>query len=109
MSLFLSSGGDFAYLSPHFNGEWFGKVVRINTAEEDLQFIDLMQVSKALAGFSGMFVQKNELKDFCAQDKVFYNGREYLECSPACDPVDGYPGLPRYIAGRYAKQDNSCA
>jgi len=103
-----AAGGDFVYLSPHFNGEWFGKVVRLSTKEDDLQFIDLIQVSDTLSGFSGMFIQKNELKDLCLQDRVFYTGREYLHCSPACDPMDGHPGPNRYVAGRYGKVDKSC-
>jgi len=103
-----AAGGDFVYLSPHFNGEWFGKVVRFSTKEDDLQFIDLMQVSKTLSGFSGMFIQKNELKDLCCQDRVFYTSREYLGCSPKCDPMDGHPGDNRYVAGRYGVVDQSC-
>jgi hypothetical protein len=76
--------------------------------KEDLQFIDLMQVSDALSGFSGMFVHENELKNSCEQDKVFYTIQEYFRCSPKCNPIDGHPGKNRYIPGRYGKKDKSC-
>jgi hypothetical protein len=49
------AAGDFGYFVPNFNGDFFGKVVRMNLNTNAVQFVDLMQDGAHLSGYSGGF------------------------------------------------------
>jgi hypothetical protein len=49
------AAGDFGYFVPNFNGDFFGKVVRLNLRTHDVQFVDLTQDGTHLSGYSGGF------------------------------------------------------
>mmetsp|Transcript_7459 Transcript_7459/g.15500 ORF Transcript_7459/g.15500 Transcript_7459/m.15500 type:complete len:814 (-) Transcript_7459:52-2493(-) len=75
--------GSFMYLVPHFNGLWYGKVVRIDARDFDalvdaqaagnstdlrtpykgVQEVDLQRFSAGLAGFSGGFIRLRPIPD----------------------------------------------
>jgi len=59
------AAGDFAYFVPSFNGDFFGKVPRLNMKTGTLQFIDMQQDSSGLAGFSSGFTHRDR--------KICYN------------------------------------
>jgi hypothetical protein len=47
--------GDFGYFVPNFNGDFFGKVVRMNLITDEIQVIDMQQDGDFLSGYSGGF------------------------------------------------------
>ena len=53
------AAGDYAYFVPSFNGDFFGKVPRLNMKTGTLQFIDMQQDGRGLAGFSSGFTHRD--------------------------------------------------
>jgi hypothetical protein len=49
------AAGDYGYFVPNFNGDFFGKVVRLNLLTDEIQFVDLQQDAAHLSGYSGGF------------------------------------------------------
>lgn len=53
------AAGSFGYFVPHFNGQFFGKVVRLDLVTHAVQFIDMRLDDKGLSGFSTGFTHRD--------------------------------------------------
>ena len=53
------AAGNFGYFVPHFNGQFFGKVVRLDLVTHAVQFIDMRLDDKGLSGFSTGFTHRD--------------------------------------------------
>lgn len=108
--------GSFMYLIPHFNGLWYGKVVRVDARDFDsladaqaagvstdiqspykgVQEVDLQKFSDRLAGFSGGFVRLRPAPDesFFVVNRAAFNyatGLDRLQSRSVYSPFG--PGL----------------
>jgi DNA-binding cell septation regulator SpoVG len=55
------AAGDFGYFVPHFNGRFFGKVVRLDLKTLAVQIVDMRLDNPGLSGFSSGFTHRDRM------------------------------------------------
>jgi len=79
------AAGDYGYFVPNFNGDFFGKVVRLNMKTDTIQFVDLMQDGAFLSGFSGGFTHTS--RRICCDAQMGHRAKKNDPLA-VCTPFD---------------------
>lgn len=74
------AAGDFGYFVPHFNGRFFGKVVRLDLKTLAVQIVDMRLDDPGLSGFSGGFTHRDRM--ICCDPQIGHRSQEYGGCKP---------------------------
>jgi hypothetical protein len=74
------AAGDFGYFVPHFNGVFFGKVVRLDLKTLAVQFVDLRVDDPGLSGFSSGFTHRERM--ICCDPQIGHRSKAYGGCQP---------------------------
>ena len=79
------AAGDYGYFVPNFNGDFFGKVVRLNMKTDTIQFVDLTQDGAFLSGYSGGFTHTS--RRICCDAQMGHRAKKNDPLA-VCTPFD---------------------